>query len=406
MASKRNPVKKTTSPSPAADFEAQADDEYEADFSGETHVPGAPSSTGRAPKATVTPISSLMRSVELAEDAEGVEFEADEAEGADALQDHEDDSSQDAGATAGELEAPAFGEFGPAETAAADQELEPVEDYDSSMTELDAPHDAATALPSPSDEGLLDAWYAEFGDPATIALMQQQPQLTETVAEVVIGRDDRVRIHNTTAYPWRTLCSLLVTAQDNTRWIGTGWLVGARTLITAGHVVYMHRHGGWAKNIEVIPGRNGGSRPYGSCTATHLRSVKGWTRKRKRSHDYGAVILPRNCDYGNRLGYFGYANLGFSSLMGLKGNLAGYPGDKPAGTQWFHARRIKLVTARRLVYNIDTAGGQSGSPVWRLKNGQRHAVGIHTNGSSLGNSATRITRPVFNNIKAWKRLGQ
>jgi V8-like Glu-specific endopeptidase len=43
--------------------------------------------------------------------------------------------------------------------------------------------------------------------------------------------------------------------------------------------------------------------------------------------------------------------------------------------------------------------------VWRLQNGQRHAVGIHTNGASTGNSATRITSPVFNNIKKWKAEG-
>ncbi|RMH36547.1 MAG: serine protease [Nitrospirae bacterium] len=223
--------------------------------------------------------------------------------------------------------------------------------------------------------------------------------------EVVIGRDDRVRITGTTSYPWRAICSLLITAKDGSRWIGTGWLVGPRTVITAGHVVYIHSRGGWVRQIEVIPGRNGSSRPYGSCVSTAFRSVKGWTKSKKRSHDYGAIILPKSCPFGRRVGYFGYANLNFFSLLGLKVNLSGYPGDKPSGTQWWHARRIKFVTGRTLVYNIDTAGGQSGSPVWRYKNGKRHVVGIHTNGSSAGNSATRITKPVFKNIKKWKAEG-
>jgi V8-like Glu-specific endopeptidase len=82
-----------------------------------------------------------------------------------------------------------------------------------------------------------------------------------------------------------------------------------------------------------------------------------------------------------------------------------YPGDKPSGTQWFPARKATLVTPRTIIYNIDTAGGQSGAPVWRFLNGQRHVVGIHTNGSQLGNSATRIVTAVFNNIKAWKAQG-
>jgi V8-like Glu-specific endopeptidase len=254
-------------------------------------------------------------------------------------------------------------------------------------------------------ERLLDAWYADMDDPAIGALLQQ-PGFANMVSEVVIGTDDRIRITGTTNYPWRTICSLLVTAQDNSRWIGTGWLVGHRTVITAGHVIYIHSRGGWVKNVEVIPGRNGASRPYGSCQSSALRSVTGWTKNRKRSHDYGAIILPSNCPYGQQLGYFGYGNYSSSTLRNLTVNISGYPGDKPSGTQWWHARKVSNVNSRTLVYNIDTAGGQSGSPVWRVKDGKRYAVGIHTNGSSSGNSATRITKPVFDNIKKWKAEGQ
>lgn len=285
-------------------------------------------------------------------------------------------------------------------TAELESDLEMVDGYDESLI-------AATReslAEAQTDERLLDAWYADLGDTATGVLLQQ-PGAMETIAEVVIGVDDRVRVTNTTAYPWRAICSLRITARDGSRWIGTGWLVGHRTVITAGHVVYIHSRGGWVRSIEVIPGRNSSTEPFGSCTATRFHSVKGWTQKRKRSHDYGAIILPSACDFGRRVGYFGYANYGFFTLLNMLVNLSGYPGDKPAGTQWWHARRIKWITSRTLVYNIDTAGGQSGSPVWRKKGNQRYAVGIHTNGSSSGNSATRITKAVFDNIKAWKQLG-
>ncbi|MDH5739749.1 MAG: serine protease [Nitrospira sp.] len=300
-----------------------------------------------------------------------------------------------------ELEASAYGEAEFQPEAEMGEELESVDGYDESLLEMNREETYAKV----EETKLLDAWYAEFADPVARALALQQPKLEEATQEVVIGKDDRVRITATTKYPWRTICALRITAADGSKWIGTGWLVGHRTLITAGHVVYIHSRGGWVKNIEVIPGCNGNSRPYGSCIATAFRSVKGWTKSKKRSHDYGAIVLPPNCNYGKRLGYFGYANLGLTSLLGLKVNLSGYPGDKPSCTQWWHARRIKFVTPRTFVYNIDTAGGQSGSPVWRLKNGQRHAVGIHTNGAPSGNSATRITKPVFKNIKAWKAEG-
>ncbi len=296
-----------------------------------------------------------------------------------------------------EFEPASFGALGgPASEPEGD--LEPVAGY------------ARPAEPQPTeamdDTLLLDVWYAEFADAVTRkSLRRRLLRGEDLVQEVVIGPDDRVQITSTTLYPWRAICSLRITAADDSQWIGTGWLVGARTLITAGHVVYIHSRGGWVKRIEVIPGRNGAQQPYNSCTATAFRSVTGWTQDRKRTHDYGAIILPASCRYGDQLGHFGYGHYGDGTLNQLLVNLSGYPGDKPAGTQWYHARQIKQVSARTLVYDIDTAGGQSGSPVWWYKDGQRYAVGIHTNGHLSGNSATRIVKPVFDNIQQWKQQG-
>ncbi len=343
-----------------------------------------------------------------AEFAEDIEDEAvaeaeGEAEELDEVEDHTEVSSEEVAGGEVDVESSEYGEEEAPAAVETDAELESMPGYNEteSLVEVEREEIAERV----GEERLLDAWYADFGDPATMGLLLQQPKLTETMAEVVIGRDDRIRITNTTAYPWRCICALRITARDGSRWIGTGWLVGPRTVITAGHVVYIHRRGGWVRRVEVIPGCNGSTRRYGSCFSSSLRSVKGWTRKKKRSRDYGAIILPKNCAYGRRLGYFGYANLNYFSLLGLRVNLSGYPGDKPSCTQWWHARRIKFVTSRTIVYNVDTAGGQSGSPVWRLRKGKRHAVGIHTNGSSSGNSATRIVRPVFKNIKKWKAEG-
>lgn len=63
-------------------------------------------------------------------------------------------------------------------------------------------------------------------------------------------------------------------------------------------------------------------------------------------------------------------------------------------------------SATTITYDIDTASGQSGSAVWvRRPDGQRIAVGIHTNGATSGNSATRITKLVVNNLKQWRAKG-
>lgn len=258
------------------------------------------------------------------------------------------------------------------------------------------------------DGPLLDAWYAEYGDPTTNAMLIKQPELVQSSMEVVIGADDRVRINPTTSYPWRCICSLLIIPQVGSQnYMGTGWLVSPRTVITAGHCVYMRNLGGWAKQILVTPGRNGVSRelPYGNSYADHFRSFTAWTNDANSDYDIGAIILPKSLTKFNSLGYFGFASL--SDLEGMIANLSGYPGDKDGlpglrGTQWFNSRTIKEEDSHRFYYDIDTAGGQSGSPAWRFLNGERRVVGVHTNGASTGNSAARITSGVFDVIKAWK----
>ena len=233
--------------------------------------------------------------------------------------------------------------------------------------------------------------------------LQPSCNLEFDTPESVCGRDDRVRIRSTTRIPWRMICQLIITRADGRKSRCTGWFIGPRTVMTAGHCVYSHSAGGWAKQIEVIPGMDAGSQPYGAQTGYSFRSVKGWTSGRKVGYDYGAIILPNNT-LGNRVGWFGFANLSASSLRNLLVNNAGYPGDKPFGTLWFNAGRITKVTTRRLYYMVDTAGGQSGSPVWRYRNGKRHAVGVHAYGG-CPNKSTRINSQVFANMKAWKALG-
>jgi len=220
--------------------------------------------------------------------------------------------------------------------------------------------------------------------------------------ESVCGRDDRVQVANTTAIPWRWICKLIITFPNGAQGGCTGWFIGAKAVMAAGHCVYSRANGGWARQIEVIPGMHGATRPYGSLVGTSFRSVTGWTNSADPNFDYGCIILP-NPSLGNRVGWFGFAALTDAALTNLLANNSGYPGDKPSGTQWFNAGRITNVTARKLYYMLDTYGGQSGSPTWRSLNGQRHAVGIHAYGG-CPNSSTRIVTDVFNNMLAWRNI--
>lgn len=223
--------------------------------------------------------------------------------------------------------------------------------------------------------------------------------------ETVHLPDDRIQITSTEVYPWRVHASLLITAADNSQWIGTGWFIGPHTLMTAGHVVYIRNSGvpgrdGWVRSILVMPGRNGNSLPYGSITSNNFRSVTGWIDWGDWNYDYGAIILPS--DLGNTTGWFGFGVWSDSDLLSSIGNISGYPGDKPSGTQWYDYHQIASVDSRKVYYDIDTYGGQSGSAVYRIINGNRYGIAIHAYGGATTNSGTRIVTPVFNNMLAWK----
>ena len=268
------------------------------------------------------------------------------------------------------------------------------------VTPAQATHTTAAEAAPADEREVLDAYWASFGNDAERAKVraaQKQPLM-----EVIIGTDDRKQVGNANDYPWRCIASLRITANDGSAWIGTGWLVNRRLLLTAGHCVYMADHGGWVQQIEVIPGRQGDTFPSGSCIATAFRSVHGWIDDNNRDYDYGAIILGEDCRYGDTLGWLGYQVRTNDNLENLTVNISGYPGDKPAGTQWFLSGAIKSVSDLTFEYDIDTAGGQSGAPVWvMLNDGNRYGVGIHTNGATGGNSATRITQEVFDNVTAW-----
>jgi glutamyl endopeptidase len=251
---------------------------------------------------------------------------------------------------------------------------------------------ATAEVTAPEMEGLVDIGAASFVDP-------------RVTLETVHGVDNRIKVEDTDKYPFRVNASLLITARDGSQWIGTAWFISPRTLITAGHCVYIKNSGlpqrdGWVRSIQVMPGRNGSKLPFGSVTSSQFWSVKGWTDSGDENYDYGAIIIPT--ELGNTVGTMGFAAYDDGELTGATANVTGYPGDKDSGTMWYDTKRIAALSPTKVHYDIDTAGGQSGASLYIVKNGQRIAIAVHAYGGAVTNSGTRISPLVFQNLTNWK----
>jgi V8-like Glu-specific endopeptidase len=280
--------------------------------------------------------------------------------------------------------------------------------------------EAVEALTAFDESKAVEAGLLSYGGPLAARLARLEAKVQP---EVVFGEDNRVQIQNTTDYPYRCLCYLKIWLNGGWLAFGTGWIIGKRTVITAGHCVFVNPEPGsrvprgWARQVEVVPGRNGQNPPpFGSFTVrtANLHSTRGWTqgqtREEREQADYGAIIV--NEDFPADHGTFGFAVHSDAELHGLNFNIVGYPGEykQPPlqATMWGDSGVLGTPTPQRLLYTIDTTPGESGAAVFyiRPQEGDAVAAGIHNYGvEHVSNYASRITDPVRDNLRAWRDQG-
>jgi glutamyl endopeptidase len=159
-------------------------------------------------------------------------------------------------------------------------------------------------------------------------------------------------------------------------------MVGADTVITAGHCVHRGSTGSWynLNDYIIYPGHDGTNANYGSCKAKRLYTTEGWALGSKPEYDYAAIKL--NCQVGQATGWLGFAAP--TTTKNLPAIISAYPGDKPLG-QWVGFDSI-----------------MSGAPVWYDAGKRALAFAIHTYRVPNFNRGARINSEVFKNIKTWK----
>jgi V8-like Glu-specific endopeptidase len=249
---------------------------------------------------------------------------------------------------------------------------------------------------------------------------------------------------------------------------GSGTLISNVHVLTTAHNLVNFLPARWplgsvslrrtVSRVVVRPGRNGAS-SFGSSSSVRTRICPQYQlhQARDKQFDYGLITLPapigasRHPALRNRqLGFWSSPQLGGGTriwefpanlLQAARVNTSGYPADKclyspPVGsatqeevdacapgnrasTQWRAEGRItdpSLVSEPGLLsHNMDTVGGQSGSPIWLNYHGFRYLVGIATRvettqihsgrlvGTLFENRGVRITNEVLRQLRRWMR---
>jgi V8-like Glu-specific endopeptidase len=234
--------------------------------------------------------------------------------------------------------------------------------------------------------------------------------LEERCLLTVFGTDDRVFVTQPNQYPYSAVGRFQITYPDGTAAIGTGALIDADHVLTAGHVVYEKEHGGFATSLIFTPGTTQGSAPFGSAYATLLRTNQAWASSSDPRYDYAVVTLNKNL--GTVAGSLGVEAPTDAALeQGILFNSAGYPGDRSSGVTDLYRMSggIDSFTPTNLFYtgSLDVYGGQSGSPLWRTDAaGNRYVDGIVTAETNQTNYAVRITSGFLTQLESWLQADQ
>ena len=202
-------------------------------------------------------------------------------------------------------------------------------------------------------------------------------------SEVIIGKNDLVKVKNTLQYPYSTSAYVesefrgVENGKDVT-YRGSANFIKDNVLITAAHNIYKHEFGKDAEELYITPARTPNSVPFGRIKvkeARYLKEFRNTAPDELTTYDLAVLILEE--PIGAQLGTLGLPN-NIENLKGIGATITGYPAISEDEQMYTGFKNILKDTGDFLFYQIDTKGGASGSAVYDSTN---RVVGVHVSGS-------------------------
>ncbi len=231
----------------------------------------------------------------------------------------------------------------------------------------------------------------------------------DRLAAVIPPGDNRQPVAQPTVLPWCAHVRLLMTGPDDARLIGSGWLIGPRTIITAGHCVY---DGGWMKQIMVTPA--GDEADFPTVPAVYYTATDAWVNgtddDARQKADLGMVsVADPIAGVPGPLSFAVYDDDQLERLRTQEPDrltVAGFP-VIPYGEFLVERGNLLSYNPPFLEYDVDTSKGQSGGPVlhW-VTDDAPVVIGVHHFNVQISppiNRAIRIGPAAAALLQAWAK---
>ena len=239
---------------------------------------------------------------------------------------------------------------------------------------------------------------AEEADLRSVRLTPPRPATAEVELENVFVGVRRPLLGQGTTYPWKYLCLLSTTWPDRPATLGTGWLISAQTVITAGHNLFRPGHPGVVcASVRVALGYDGSAPPLVTSSGADLRIAGGWQQGDSRA-DVGAVRLsfPLGAPFGPD-----FLEPIVTPPDPVACTVAGYPKDLVPFGLYCDSGTTRRNADGLLEHHISTEDGESGAPLLWQDGDRYRALGVHVWGDPTHNLALPFSEAVVATLRSW-----